>query len=430
MIPEEHVSLNMNVRGLGQSATIAINERSKSLKEKGKQVYRLGLGQSPFPVPIPIVDSLKLNAHQKDYLPAEGLWQLRQTVAEFHRRKDGVDADPESVIIGPGSKELMFILQIVFYGELLVPTPCWVSYMPQANIIGKRVSLVPTRKQDRWMLSAESLREHLQSENDRYRPRILILNYPSNPVGCTHSEDQLKELADVAREFKLILLSDEIYGQLHHKGAHISIARFYPEATIISSGLSKWCGAGGWRLGTFTFPPSLHWILEMMAVVASETFTSVCAPIQYAACRAFAGGIRIEEYLLHCRRILSALGNRLSDTLNAAEIKVNPPDGGFYLFPDFSVHKKQLKERGITDSHTLCERLLEETGVAILPGSSFGRPAKELTARIAYVDFDGAAAITASETYPLDGKLPDSFPDTSAFNTIKAIEAMVEWVRG
>jgi len=94
---------------------------------------------------------------------------------------------------------------------------------------------------------------------------------------------ELEELAAVARRFGVILLSDEIYGQLHHQGAHVSVARFYPEGTIISSGLSKWCGAGGWRLGTFTFPGELRWLLDAMASVASETYTSTCAPIQYAA---------------------------------------------------------------------------------------------------------------------------------------------------
>jgi aspartate aminotransferase len=427
---DNHVSLNMNVRGLEQSATIAINDRSKNLDENGKHIYRLGLGQSPFPVPLNVVNALKQNAHQKDYLPAAGLRQLRQTVAEFHRRKDGVEASADGVIIGPGSKELMFILQIVFYGELMVPTPCWVSYMPQANIIGKKVSHVHTRKEHRWMMSAEALEEHLRKQNDRYRPRILILNYPSNPVGCTYPEEELKAIARVAREYELILLSDEIYGQLHHRGRHVSIARYYPEATIISGGLSKWCGAGGWRLGTFTFPPDLQWILEKMSVVASETFTSVCAPIQYAACRAFTGGISIEEYLLHCRRILSTLGNRLATMFNDAGIEVNSPEGGFYLYPDFTRFRKQLKQRGITDSRALCEDLLEETGVAILPGASFGRDAKELTARLAYVDFDGAEALAKSKMHAVDKPLPDDFPEKCAFNVIKSAQTIIDWVKG
>ena len=123
--------------------------------------------------------------------------------------------------------------------------------------------------------------------------------------------------------FKVILLSDEIYGELHHQGNHLSIAQFYPEGTIISSGLSKWCGAGGWRLGTFTFPGGLRWLLDAMAAVASETFTSTSAPIQYAAVCAFKGGSEISRYLFHCRRILRALGGVCAANLRSAGIDVH-----------------------------------------------------------------------------------------------------------
>jgi aspartate aminotransferase len=128
------------------------------------------------------------------------------------------------------------------------------------------------------------------AKEDPGRPRIVILNYPSNPTGTTYQTGRLKLLGKVARQHRVILLSDEIYGELHYQGRHVSVARFYPEGTIISSGLSKWCGAGGWRLGTFTFPPSLNWLLEAMAAVASETYTSTSTPVQYSAVRAFRGG--------------------------------------------------------------------------------------------------------------------------------------------
>ena len=121
-------------------------------------------------------------------------------------------------------------------------------------------------------MTAELLERHCASEQDEFRPRLLILNYPGNPEGCSYTATELQEIAGVARKYKVLLLSDEIYGQLHHSGQHISAARYYPEGTIISSGLSKWCGAGGWRLGTFTFSPALDWLLESMAAVASETF--------------------------------------------------------------------------------------------------------------------------------------------------------------
>lgn len=423
----KQVSLNLDVRGLEQSATIAINDRSRRLQSEGATVYRLGLGQSPFPVPLPVVESLKLHAHQKDYLPAYGHPELREAVAEFHRRHDGVDASASNVLVGPGSKELMFLLQLVYYGELMVPSPCWVSYIPQAKILGRKTSLIHTRYVDQWRVTAEHLERECSKEKDKYRPRILILNYPGNPDGGTYTSDELKEIAEVARTYQLILLSDEIYGQLDHEGTHVSVARYYPEGTIVSSGLSKWCGAGGWRLGTFTFPSDLDWLLESMAAVASETYTSVSAPIQCAAIRAFRGGTVIERYLYHARRILKSLGQECARKLNAADIRVHPPTGAFYLFLDFSPLTSKLEARGITDSVTLCERLLADTGVAILPGESFARPLEELTARMAYVDFDGARALTASEAIPADEPLPEDFNRHWCYNVVHAIDLITEW---
>ncbi|WP_205747181.1 pyridoxal phosphate-dependent aminotransferase [Desulfopila sp. IMCC35006] len=424
----QKVSLNLNIRGLAQSATIAINDRSKMLQQQGRTVYRLGLGQSPFPVPVPVVEALRLHANEKDYLPATGLPALREAVAEFHRKKDGVEVGPQNVLIGPGSKELMFMLQLVYYGELIVPTPCWVSYIPQADILGRKVSLIHTRIEDRWRMTAELLERHCASERDDFRPRLLILNYPGNPEGCSYTAKELEEIAGVARKYQVLLLSDEIYGQLHHSGQHISVARYYPEGTIISSGLSKWCGAGGWRLGTFSFSPALDWLLESMAAVASETFTSVSSPIQYAAVTAFRGDIRIERYLWHARRILAALGTRCVAMLKEAGILVHPVEGAFYIFPSFAPLAEVLHGRGITTGKELCERLLVETGVAMLPGEVFGRPPSELTARLAYVDFDGAKALSASETIPLDQPLPEDFTSLWCFNVIKAMEIIINWL--
>jgi aspartate aminotransferase len=420
------INLNLNVRGLMPSATLAINELSSQLRQQGKHVYKLGLGQSPFPVPRPVVEELKVNAFQKDYLPVNGLEQLRVAVAEWHYKRQGLDFRAEDILIGPGSKELMFILQLVYYGDLVIPTPSWVSYAPQAHIIGRHVRWLATHSENDWLLMPEEL-EKLCS-NDRERPRLVILNYPSNPTGRTYTMTELKALAKVAREYRVILLSDEIYGELNHKGKHISIARYYPEGTIVSNGLSKWCGAGGWRLGAFAFPKSLSWLCNSMAVVASETYTSTSAPIQYAAVRAFKGGTEIEHYLAKCRRILSALGNDAFIKLREAGVRVAAPQGAFYLFPDFTPYKDKLKIRGISTSEDLCRALLEKTGVAILPGYHFGRPNEELTARIAYVDFDGARALEAVEQYSPSKPLDESFLETYANNTITAIDLMVSWI--
>ena len=253
------------------------------------------------------------------------------------------------------------------------------------------------------------------------------MNYPSNPHGGSYTNEDLEALAEVAKKYKVVVLSDEIYGELHHDGRYVSIAQFYPEGTIVSSGLSKWCGAGGWRLGTFTFPAHMAWLRRAMAVAASETFTSTSAPIQYAAVRAFQSSLDIENYLFHSRRILSALGRWSAQRLNQAGLSTCLPDGGFYLFPCFDAKRSALAERGVRGSAAICQRLLEDTGVAILPGSDFGRSDDELSARLAYVNFDGARAITASEAIAKDRTLDEAFLRAWCPETVEAIEHICDW---
>lgn len=418
--------LNPALREMGTSATVAINERSNRLRAAGRTVYKLGLGQSPFPVPEPVVEALKTNASQKAYLEVPGLQELRLAVAGYHQRAQGVAVSPEDVMVAPGSKELMFLLQIAFAGDLVIPTPAWVSYAPQARIAGRRVFRLETSARNGWRLQPEQLDELCASNGTR--PRVLILNYPSNPTGMTLGRTELEGLAEAARRNNIVLLSDEIYGELHHGGAHESVARFYPEGTIISSGLSKWCGAGGWRLGTFAFPKAMHWLREAMTVLASETYTSTSAPIQYAAVTAFQGGTRIERYLWLARRILRAIGRRLHAQLVEAGLRVERPEGAFYLFVDFGPFREALRERGVTGSRILCERLLEDTGVAALPGADFGCAPEELTVRMAYVDFDGARALAAAETLPKDVELGDEFVLRYAGELVHAVDAITGWL--
>jgi aspartate aminotransferase len=424
--PEVH--LNLNVRGLSPSPTVAINERSNELLANGRKIFKLGLGQSPFPVPEIVVEELRRHAHQKDYLAVQGHMQLRQAVCEHHRYALNVDCNPKNILIGPGSKELMFILQLVYYGDLIIPTPAWVSYAPQAQIIGRHIHFLPTKAQNGWRLTGDQL-ERL-CRKDPSRPRILILNYPSNPTGMTYSIEQLKELAEVAKKYRIIVLSDEIYGKLHHTGSHESIMQFYPEGTIFSSGMSKWCGAGGWRLGLFVFPECLKWLLDAMTAVASETFTSTSAPIQYAAIKAFQENAEIERYLDHSRRILAGLGAHLASMLQKAKVKVLSPEGGFYLFPDFESYRPKLQERGVNDSIELCERLLEDTGVAILPGVVFGQPLEELTARMAYVNFNGAEALDQAFKLTAGESVDQGFLQRHCQEPLTAIERVCDWLNG
>lgn len=421
------VDLNLNIRGLKKSATLAINEQSRELEKQGRKVFKLGFGQSPFPVPEPVTEALRQHAHEKDYLPVQGLYELRQAIADSYRRRQGIDRTADQVLVGPGSKELLFLLQLVYYGDLVIPTPSWVSYSPQAHIIGRRVNWVRTHQENDWRLTPEELEAICLPDPER--PRILVLNYPANPTGATYTADRLKRIAEVARKYKVILLSDEIYGELHHTGKHVSLARYYPEGTIISSGLSKWCGAGGWRLGFFVFPESLTWLQEAMAVVASETFTSTSAPIQHAAVAAFHESDELDEYLANAQRILRYIGKYIYQRLDAMRVFAPRPQGGFYLFPHFSYYQEKLLQRGIANSNDLCERLLSDTGIALLPSFDFGRPSNELTARLSYVDFNGQHALQLAAGNYAEKALDQQFLRHCANNLIDAMDVLEMWLK-
>lgn len=420
------IHLNLNVRGMRPSATVAIHEHCQELRRQGREVFRLGLGQSPFPVPAPVVEALQMSAWRNHYLAVQGLAELREAIAQYHARRHGISVDPSDVLIGPGSKELMFLLQLTYYGDLVIPVPAWVSYAPQARIVGRHVRLLRTRLEDGWKLAPERLEELCRE--DEGRPRLLILNYPSNPTGRTYTSSELQAVADVARRHRLIVLSDEIYGEVHHRGEHASLSRFYPEGTIVSSGLSKWCGAGGWRLGTFAFPPGLRWLLQAMAAVASETYTTTSGPIQWAAIRAFEAGPGIEAYLAQARRILEAVGAFVHAGLQGAGVRVLAPEGGFYVYPDFSALAEPLARRGVRSGSELCTALLEETGVAILPGEDFGSHPQDLCARLAFVDFDGLWALVQAEEIPLESPLGEDFVRQFCPRIVRAMERLGEWV--
>jgi aspartate aminotransferase len=421
----EH-KLHPHLNQLERSATLAINERSAEMAAAGQTIYRFGLGQSPFPVPYSIVSALQENAYRKDYLPVEGLYELRQAVAEYHKETDKIDIAAKGVLISPGSKELIFTLQLALTGTTLIPTPCWVSYMPQGKIVQRESKFIQTCFEDNWRLLPEQLEFVVKQTSGPY---LLILNYPGNPDGGTYKAAELEALANVARENNVLILSDEIYGRLHHDGNHVSIARYYPEGTIVSSGLSKWCGAGGWRLGHFAFPKELYWLKDTMASITSETYSCVAAPIQHAAVVAYNDKETVDEYLFHCRRILSTVGNFCASTLLEAGVNIQSPSGAFYLFPDFESFRISLSEKGIHDSTAMCEQLFQDTGVALLPGAAFGRPAEELNARIAYVNFDGGKALQTSREISMEQNLTMHDLGDNVINVKYGIEKLIDWLK-
>ena len=364
------------VKDLKPSSTLLINETSRRLEKQGKKIFKFGFGQSPFNVPEDIVKELKDNAHQNKYLPMQGLSELRNAVAKYTSKKKNYDYKSENVIIGPGSKELMFLLHVIFDGEIILPAPSWVSYAPQAVLGRNKIQILQTKRENNWFPTALEIEETILK--DKSKNYLLFLNSPNNPSGqiC----DNLEEIASIAQKYNLIILSDEIYSELTFKDNYQSISSFCPEKTIVSTGLSKWCGAGGWRLGYFLVPDSLIEIKNMINVLASETFSAVSAPIQYAAIKAYENNH--SDYINKSRNILSAVGNYVYENLKSNKVLINKPQGGFYLMPEF-LNKK------FNSSSEMCDSILNDTGVALLPGSDFGFEQTKMLARLSFTDFDG-----------------------------------------
>ena len=399
------------VKDLKPSATLRMNEESKKLEAQGTKIFKFGFGQSPFQIPKDIVDELKNNAYQNKYLPMQGLPELRSSISRYINNKKKYNYVSENVIIGPGTKELMFLLHLLFDGDVILPIPSWVSYEPQALLGRNKIHWLETTSLNNWFPTAESLEKIIsKNKNKNY---LLFLNSPNNPSGqiCNN----LEEISVVAKKNNLIILSDEIYSELSFKKDFKSIANYCPEKTIISNGMSKWCGAGGWRLGFFIIPESLNEIKNSLKTLASETFSSVNAPAQYAAIAAYENNH--DEYIDNSKNILKAVGEYVYENLKSNKVSINKPEGGFYLMPEFSNEK-------FSDSNEMCSNLLKETGIALLPGSVFGFSKKKMTARLSFTDFNGQEFM---KNFSQSKKIDQSLLLKCAPKIIEGVEKLKTW---
>ena len=403
-----------NILKLKESSTLAINEKSKNLIKSGKKIYRFGFGQSPFQIPNKIVETLKLNAHRKEYLPIQGLPELRENISKYLFERSGVKYSKENILITPGSKEAMLLMHVTFNGEIITPAPSWVSYEPQAEIGTNKVHWLETSRENNWFPTAKEL-ENILKRLGKSKNKILILNSPNNPSGAIC--DNLKELAKIAKKNNLIILSDEIYTDLSFDNSYKSISKFYPESTFISGGLSKWCGAGGWRLGFLAVPTGMKDFMNSLKSLASESYSTVNTPTQFAAVEAYHGDY--EEYKLKVRSILNAVGLYVYNNLKSNKILINPPQGAFYLMPEF-------KNKRYKTSAKLCDAILNETGVAMLPGSDFGFKPKRMLTRLSYTDFDG---VEFFKNVSINKSISEEMVKTYAPNVVEGVSKLSNWAK-
>ena len=400
------------VKNLKISSTLRINEISKELESKGKEVFKFGFGQSPFKIPEDVINELRNNAFQNKYLPMQGLPELRDAVANYISSKKNHNYKAENILIGPGTKELMFLLQILFDGEVILPTPSWVSYEPQAILGRNKVHWIETRRENNWFPTSSDIEKVvLPNKKKNY---LLFLNSPNNPSGqiCKN----LDEISKTIKKHNILVLSDEIYSELSFDDNYKSISSYCPENTIISTGLSKWCGAGGWRLGYFVIPNELTRLKNSLKILASETFSSVSAPIQYAAIAAHKNDHK--NYINKSRKILKLVGEYVYKNLKSNKILIDKPQGGFYLMPEFLDMK-------FKSSQEMCSSLLTDTGVVLLPGSDFGFSKDKLITRLSFTDFDGKEFM---DNLPEKQNLDNSLVDKFAPKIVEGTKRLKAWV--
>ncbi|MBI4491228.1 MAG: pyridoxal phosphate-dependent aminotransferase [Chloroflexi bacterium] len=358
---------------LGTETAFDVLVRARALEARGREIIHLEIGEPDFSTPSHIVQAAvdALAAGETHYGPALGLPALREAIAAHVAETRGLAVEPGQVAVTPGGKPILFftLLAVAQPGdEVLLPDPGFPIYESMARFVGAQpvpLGLDPARG---FRLDPAQVAERLGP-----RTRLLILNSPHNPTGAALSADDLAGLAQaLARWPRVLVLSDEIYSRVLYEGQHHSIAAQpgMAERTVILDGFSKAYAMTGWRLGYGVFPKPLVPAIERL-IVNSVSCTS--GAVQRAGLAALAGPQQpVERMVAELRRRRDALVaglNRLPD------VACGLPQGAFYAFPRLAVPGRTSKE--------LADWLLEEAGVAVLPGTAFG-PAGEGFLRLSY----------------------------------------------
>ncbi len=416
---------------LAPSATLFINEQVRAKWAAGETVYHFGFGESRFSVHPKLMQALADNAHHKSYPPLQGVPELREAIAAYDRRTIGVDCTADQIFIGPGSKALIFALQMALAGDLLIPTPSWVTYEPQAKFLGKQTHFIDASVEDGYQLHLENIDAAVQKANPGQK--ILILCTPHNPTGLMLGDQFLRELADYCRQNQIIVLSDEIYSAINHGIVpHISLAKYYPEGTIVLGGISKHMSLGGWRLGRAVFPKELkESLLPAVMSIGSEIWSGVNGPTQYAAVHAFANDPEMDDYIETCSAIHATRTQHMWSWFNELGIQVAQPQGAFYMMPNFDRWREPLAAKGVHTAKELAQYLLDHHQCAFLPGTPFGTPAEDLSLRMAcgFVDMEtdeaADAVLTAWHVNPDPAVFMDG-PHPMTAGAMAQMQAFVE----
>ncbi|MEE4418535.1 pyridoxal phosphate-dependent aminotransferase [Streptomyces bugieae] len=359
------------------SPNLALNQLVDRRRAEGASLVHLAFGEARLPVLPQLAAQLAAGASRSAYGPVAGAESVRRAVAGYFTRRR-LPTEPDRVMVAPGSKPLLMALQLVVPGDLLLPRPAWNSYAPQARYAGKKVFGVPVPAECGGVPAPDALRETLhRARAAGADPRLLVLTLPDNPTGTVAPPALIRDLCALARAEDLLIVSDEIYRDLVHDPdatPYLSPAEVAPERTVVTSGLSKTLGLGGWRIGVARFPSGDTGALlrDATLAAASEIWSTLAGPMQQVAEYAYAEPPEITARMRASARLHGAVARAVHRTAVEAGAVCRPPTGGFYVYPDFAPLRDRLAARGVTDSASLAARLLDDAGIVVLAGHLLG----------------------------------------------------------
>ncbi|TME98671.1 MAG: pyridoxal phosphate-dependent aminotransferase [Chloroflexi bacterium] len=359
---------------LGTEGAFEVLARARKLEAEGKKIVHLEIGEPDFSTPDNIIEAgiSALQSGYTHYTPAGGIKEVREAVANFVSRMLKCEVDASEVVLVPGSKNVLLftLLATIEPGdEVIMPDPGYPAYHSQVNFIGAVPRLVTLREETGFRMDLDELRSLISPKT-----RMIILNTPQNPTGGVLTAEDIKTVCEIALEHDLMVVSDEIYSQLVYGFHHVS-PMSQPgmrERTVLMDGLSKSYAMTGWRLGYAVAPKDLAVKLEQLMINSSS-----CAAgfTQMAAIEALSMP-ESEHAVHHMVKVFEHRRNLVVDGLNAIRgVRCKLPQGAFYAFPN-------IEDTGFNE-RDLASRLLNEAGVAVLPGTTFGEAGKGFI-RLAY----------------------------------------------
>lgn len=360
------MNLNQQFELIRQSATVAMADRILALKAGGRNIIGLQVGDPDFGTAPDIVDSALKGMRDglTHYGPSQGYLDLRRAIASKLLRDEGVTYDPASeILVTHGGIHAYYLaMQSVLNpgDDVLVPDPSWATHSNMAIMLRGNVIRVPAPAENGFIPRFESWLKALTPKT-----RVIVLNYPSNPTGAYPTREYMQKLQDFAAKHDLWIVSDEVYGSLYYEDKPTSAAAIEgaKERTLLVNSLSKSYAMTGWRVGFLAAPAS---VIGNAIKAGQNSITCVAPFIQKAATFALTDPA-IQEVTASMRAAYARrreLVLRLSHELECEKVKVLPPQGAFYFFLDLRALNLSSVE--------MCERILEDVGVGLVPGSAFG----------------------------------------------------------